>query len=293
MDLSKIIIVPKRTKLELDMYLLGLNQEQVIEKYKKENVNIERIIRSHENQKANLDRLKKYFDDEQFYRRENFTKDIADKAELIISFGGDNHFQYVSHFVNSNILMGINSDPKSSEGALTYFNADHLEDIITKLKKDNFEVEEWVRLEVKLGNETYLATAEVFLGEDRRKMMSRYILELNGKKEEQKSSGLLVVTGAGSTGWYDSSCRYIYENGNPFSKTSDYARFLATETYRGKLNGYKMIEGSLEKEQEIKLYSLADDKGIITIDCNEDYDFSMGKTALIKVSDKPLRVLKN
>ena len=121
--------------------------------------------------------------------------------------------------------------------------------------------------------------------------MSRHILELGEYKEEQKCSGLIVATGTGSTGWYDSSCRYLYENGNKFSKTERYSRFLITEPYNGKHSSYKMLEGMLELNHELLVHSLNDASGIVTLDCIEEYKFNRGAQVKVKIGAS-LKVVK-
>ena len=54
-----------------------------------------------------------------------------------------------------------------------------------------------------------------------------------------------------------------------------------------------MLEGVLEKGQELRIHSLNDNKGILTADCIEEYEFKRGAEAVIRLSDKPLRVVSN
>lgn len=293
MKLSNIIIIPKLSKYELDMHRYNLTHEELIDKYKEEGVNLERIMSSHERQKESLNKLKNFFSEQQFISREKLTREIAANSDLVIAFGGDNHFQYVSHFIDNGLIMGINSDPLTSEGSLVYFTIKDFKNTLKKLEKGDFQVEEWTRLEAGLNaNYIGLATCDYFLGESERKYMSRHILELKGKKEEQKCSGLLIITGAGSTGWYNSAYRYLNMIENKFSKTKKSARFLATEPYKGRLSGYSMSEGTLEKGEELIVHSLNDDNGILSVDSLEDHNFNRGATTVIRISDKSLNVIK-
>jgi len=293
MVFNKIIIVPKMSKFEYDIHRLNLNQEQMINQYKKEKVDVEKIIQSHERQHNNLNVLKDRIPQATIISREHMNREHANNADLVIPFGGDNHFQYVSHFLDKTTILGVNSDPFLSEGALTSIRSDKIDEAIERIKSGNFTIENWTRLQVWL-NETKVnnyAISEIFIGEERRRDMSRHILEINRKKEEQKSSGIIITTGSGSTGWYDSSIRYLFPEGNKFDKKEKYARFLITEPYRGKLNGYSMLEGKLDYGQELNLYSLNDSQGNLLIDCLDEFKFLRGDRVKIKISDHPLRVI--
>lgn len=292
MNTSNMVIVPKMSMYEWDMHRYKLTPGQILAKYERDGVDVGKVMKSHETQKQSLEELKAFFNESQFVHRNRLTRRIASNADLIIALGGDNHFQFVSHFLGSELIMGINSDPSRSEGALTYFTTHNFEETLKRLKQEEFDVEEWIRLEARLNGQLLeLATSELFLGEDKRKYMSRHILEIRGRTEEQKCSGLLITTGAGSTGWYDSACRYLYEDGNAFPKTEKMARFLATEVFRGKLSQYSMLEGVLQERETLTVCSLNDDKGILSIDSLEEYPFDMGARAVIRISDKPLRIV--
>jgi len=289
MDTSKIIIVPKLSMYELDLSKYNVPHEELIEKYCKEGIDADRILSSHKRQKESLDELKRFFLEKQFIPRDKLTKEIANSSDIVISLGGDNHLQYVSHFIDDTLLMGINSDYVGSLGALTYFAAKNFETMLRKIEQNYFEVEKWTRLEAKINNiPIQRATTEYLLGQKEMKSMSRHIIKANENEEEQQCSGLLVVTGSGSTGWYDSSCRYIHKDGNKFPKTEEIAVYLAKEPVASSKN--KMLEGILKSGEELTVASLNDD-GIISPDCIEEYQFNRGAIASIKISDKPLKVI--
>ena len=232
MEISKIVIVPKWSKYEYDLHRYGLTHEQLIAKYTAQGVDVKRVLDSHERQKKSLEELKRFFGQHQFVPRGEYSREIAAGADLVISLGGDNHLQYVSHFIDKGLVMGVNADILSSEGALDYFTAEKFEQVFKQLERGDFDIEEWTRLEAKVnGNPVQMATCDYLVAEDRRKDMSRHILEFRGRSEEQKGSGLLVATGAGSTGWYNSVYRSMHGTDGIFPRTETSARFLLTEPY--------------------------------------------------------------
>ena len=293
MDISKIVIVPKVSVYDFDMNMFRVTHEELNAKYQRENVDYEKIVSSHNRHQQSLAELKKFFSESQFVSRDSLTREIAAKSDLVIALGGDDHFQYVSHFVDDNLIMGVNSDSVLSEGALNYFTAADFEKVARRLKQDDFKVEHWTRLEARLsGSRVPLATAHYYLGESDREKMSHYILEYKGKSEEQKSSALLVVTGAGSTGWYSSAYSYLHPDGNKFPKAQKTAAFFVTEVHRGGLTGHSMLDGVLEEGEELVVYSLNKHAGRFSVDSCDKYDFRRGVKAVIRISDKPLNVIE-
>jgi len=292
----QIIAVPKISKYEFDLRRYGLSHEELVERYRKEGQDIARILTSHERHVDSVKRLGGLVSG--VIHRDQLKRKTIRNVDLIIAIGGDDHFKYVSHFIDNELLMGINSDPVTSEGALNYFTIEGISKVIERIKQGDFETEEWTRLEAIINSRAVEpATAEYFLGELERPAMSHYVLYHRDKfhrdkVEEQKCSGLLVVTGAGSSGWYDSACRYLYESGNRFPKTANFARFLATEPHRGRLSGYNMAEGIIEEGEELIIKSLSKGKAVISPDCLERHNFERGKVAVVRISDKPLRVVR-
>lgn len=297
-DLEKAIIVAKTPRFILDMNKYHFTEDELIAKYKQEGTDAEEALSSYNKQMESISFAKTIFDSRQFVAWGDLTRKQVKNTGLVITLGGDNHFSYVSHFISNELIIGINSDPRSvpggSEGALTYFNMQSFKDFVRRLKTGEFMIEEWTRLEVILNGSkiSTLGTNEILIGESRRKMMSRYAINYNGFEEPQKSSGVLVSTGAGSTGMYKSEGRYLFPEGNIFSKTERLARFLVTAPYQGKLTSYSLLEGELQGDQELLIKSQNDHEGEVSIDSLFDLPFPRGHQVRIKIADQPLRVVK-
>src|SRR3989304_1440377 len=108
---NKILIVPKTSKYEWDLNRFNYNDEELINFYKRKGRNHEKIVRSHNIQNNCFEKIKNLLKNAKVIKRDDLNKDIADKYDLIIALGGDNHFQYVASFLDSNLILGINSDP--------------------------------------------------------------------------------------------------------------------------------------------------------------------------------------
>lgn len=208
---KKVLVVFKRTKYELDLELYG--SLQAYKDVTKDKVQVfQRTWESHQRQVKSRDFLKtKVFPNASFVFRENFDPmEPMEGVDLVVSHGGDNHFTYVAHQVGGCHLIGCNSDPETSVGALLGFTAEELEEVV----KNNYEtvrIEEWSLLQTEIHYpngkkiQTVPAVCELSIRNNSPDLTSRYWIKYQNHKEEQKCSGLLVYTGAGSTGWI-SSC---------------------------------------------------------------------------------------
>ncbi|MBI4450883.1 NAD(+)/NADH kinase [Candidatus Woesearchaeota archaeon] len=286
-----VLIVSKISKLEYEQHKFGLSKEDLMRKYSAEHANLPAILEGHESLVKARAELQALLPDAKLALMTDITAPITG-YDLVILLGGDNSFTYVSHYVGDTPIMAINSDPHRSLGALCSWSSKDLNNAAAALKSGNYRIEEWTRLQATVdGKPLTLATSEYFFGERGRKDMTRHILIHRGNKQEQKCSGVVISTGAGSTGWYDSASRYLFTSGNQLAKTEKKAVWVVAEPHRASHKPEHVLHGELLPGEQLILHSLNDAHGLASADSWEEYDFPRGKTAIITLSDKPLRVV--
>jgi NAD+ kinase len=211
---------------------------------------------------------------------------IFNDIDLVITIGGDGTLIRASHFLKNTPIIGINSESEFSEGALTSINEyqiPKLKEILSgKFKKIENQRAEIIRNSVLLDN---LALNEIYLGSESQFHTSRYVIRFQEKEEEQRSSGVLIATGSGSTAWYESA------GGKPFEDTEKKLRFLVREPYFGRIFNPKILKGEVKQSQSITLVSKMHQGGVIAIDSNCIQNFNSEDKVEISVSENPLIML--
>lgn len=209
--------------------------------------------------------------------------------DLVITIGGDGTFIRTTHFMRGDIpIIGINSEPETSEGALTTIKRDdvgHLKDIL----RGDYDVIKRLRARIIKNGELVreLALNEVYIGAASQFHTSRYVIKHKGLEEEHRSSGVLVVTGAGSTAWYKSA------GGKPFNHDEERLRFLVREPFISRIFQPRLTQGEIGKDEIITFESKREDGGVISIDSWAIYDFNRGDRIEIRLSSQPLQVITN
>ena len=281
-DLSRAVLVPKETKLEWDMRRLGWTRRRLLRWYR---VHADTIVESHERQVEVRETLKALLPECRVVAREMADAAGLEGASVVVSLGGDNHFVYLSHFLKRTPILGVNADRIRSHGGLLRIDERGIDAMAARLRAGRFSIEEWPRLEASVdGKPAGLATSELFLGERQRKHMSRHVLRVGrGPEEEHKSSGLLVCTPAGSTGWYG-------HYGPPFTAAGGPGRWALTEPFpRGRR--LRLGHGRLRAGETLRVRSLNDADGLLDIDSLKDAPFHFGQVATIRICAHPLRVV--
>ncbi|KJH45459.1 NAD(+)/NADH kinase [Dictyocaulus viviparus] len=170
---------------------------------------IEEIIESDRKQKAAVAEILTRLQDAnimtQLVERQSLSDAVA-WADLVISAGGDGTFLTAAAAVADRTpVIGINTDPVGSEGHLCIGGKNPPHDLFQRLVEGKFRRIRVTVLNKKseTKNGCILALNEVFIGENEAAKVSTYSISIDDQPMvKQKSSGLIVSTGTGSTSWY-------------------------------------------------------------------------------------------
>lgn len=146
------------------------------------------------------------------WRRATITRDdlaTFDFApeDIIVPVGQDGLVANVAKYVAAQPVLGINPDPANVEGRLVQFgpaDAAHALAAVA-MRQAAFELRTLVQARLDDGQRVR-ALNEVFVGH-RSHQSARYRLRYGDCEERQSSSGLIVATGTGATGWARSIAR--------------------------------------------------------------------------------------
>ena len=139
---------------------------------------------------------------------ESLTLRLAAWADLVVTVGGDGTFLRASHVLtglgpdDGPPMLGVNSATSSSVGYFCAATAASFAAILDKIDSGACHSEGLWRMQVSV-NDTLLPVHvlnDVLLAHSVPAETSRYVLEVAGRRQDQKSSGIWVSTAAGSTG---------------------------------------------------------------------------------------------
>ncbi|TGK03884.1 NAD+ kinase [Leptospira semungkisensis] len=286
---ESVLVVIKRTKYELDLEAYS-SEEELKRIAHIQNDSFSRIYKSHQRQLQSREELKRIFPAGKFIFREELDNLDISRFDLVIALGGDNHFTYVAHHALENLVLGCNSDPETSVGALLSFHTGDIAEAVSK-NWENTDIEEWPRINVKIeypdgqAIETFQGISEISIRNNSPDLTSRFLISHENESEEHKCSGLLVYTGAGSTGWV-MSC----ENTDvSFDKQAPYFKVYCRELRKKENREYKLAHFTVRNSFRL----ISEMRGGISIDSLAEriYDFPPGAKADFSVSPERLRVV--
>lgn len=221
--------------------------------------------------------------------------------DTVVALGQDGLVANVLKYLNGQSLVGVNPDPKRWEGVLLPFSVRDLGKLMPSVFSGKRPVHEVSMAEVVLNNgQVLLGVNDLFIGA-RTHTSARYTIQSDGRCENQSSSGIIVSTGLGSTGWLRSifagaaGISYALTGGTDkragdaaFAWDADYLCFSVREPWPSKTSSAEITFGTVTAGSPLILVSLMPENGVIFSDGVEtDFlQFNSGSEATIRVADK-------
>ena len=232
--------------------------------------------------------LKKHKIKNRLANRDKLRKSQFKNADLVIAVGGDGTFLRAAQFIENQLLFGMNSDVKNKEGFFMKSNIKNFEKKFGKIIKGKIKIKKLPRLQAFINNKKIgtLALNEFFIGAKKSYHAAKYIIQANGRKERQKSSGILITTPTGSHAWAKSCCsKTLKLNSKGF-------QFVVREPYEGKVfKNYGLKYGLLSRKQKISVISEMLDGILIADSVSREHILKNGSKATVKLSERYLNAV--
>jgi len=198
---------------------------------------------------------------------------------LIVVLGQDGLVANTLKYLDGQPVLAINPDPARWEGVLLPFGVEDVAQIIAEVLKDKRATRSITMARAELNDgQQLLAVNDFFIGA-RTHVSARYEISLGNHHERHSSSGVIVSTGLGSTGWLKSVLtgagriageiitpdhRSILESGLPWESES--LVFSVREPYPSRTTQVDLTFGRISARSELRLRSLMPENGVIFSD---------------------------
>lgn len=223
--------------------------------------------------------------------------------EVVVAVGQDGLVANVAKYVDAQPLVGVNPDPSRFDGVLLPIGVESARAAVRRTLEGKASVREVTLAEARLEDgQRLLAFNDLFLGA-RTHVSARYTLRYGDTAEPQSSSGVIVSTGAGSSGWLSSVftlARGLTSStggvpGEAWNMAWEDPRlaFVVREPFISRHSSARLISGFVSSEQELVLESRMPSGGVIFSDgVEEDFlAFNAGATAHIRPAAQRARLV--
>lgn len=211
--------------------------------------------------------------------------------DLVVAVGQDGLIANVAKYLDGQPVLGINPMPERFDGVLTRVPLARLGQRLRGVEAGDCAMQHRTMAEALLDNgERLTALNELFIGH-RSHQSARYRIEAAGAAENQSSSGLIVATGTGATGWarsiMEATARQL-----PLGAEEAALGYLVREPFPSVSTGTSLRAGRIEGAG-LAVTSQMNEGGVIFADgIEQDYiTFDWGRRLAVQVAQRRLSLV--
>ena len=234
-------------------------------------------------------------------KREFLPNFVFGEDDTIVVLGQDGLVANTLKYLNRQVVIGVNPDPARWDGVLLPFQVGDLGKIVPEVfqKRRKTSTVTMAKAELTDGQSLY-AVNDLFIGA-KTHVSARYTLSIDKRNETQSSSGIIVSTGLGSTGWLKSvltgatgiasalthKTLAVKEEGR-FTWNADYLCYSVREPFPSRTTGTSLVFGKITEKRPMVLESHMAGNGVIFSDGIESdfLEFNSGMRAKVQIADK-------
>lgn len=302
---EKLLIVTRKTRLE---ELVGRFNSRAQAKFWIERAggDFSDYVREDDVYRGALDRLRRSLElglKTQSVDRSLVPNLIFTEKDLVVPIGQDGLVANTAKYAGDQPLVGVNPDPARYDGILLPFTPDTARPAVAAAIEGRARIRAVTLAEASLNDgQRLLAFNDLFIGA-RTHVSARYRLRWNGAAEPQSSSGVLVSTGAGSTGWLSSVFNMAAgvaaftggTAGTPPKLAWEDPRlaFAVREPFVSRHSQAGIVAGLIAPKTELVIESLMPAGGVIFSDGMEEdaVEFTSGLVARVRASERRARLV--
>lgn len=228
---------------------------------------------------------------------------IFSDNQVIVTVGQDGLVANTAKYVKQIPIVAVNPDPERFDGVLLPFKPNNFIAAIDKVISNKYNSKLTSFAEATLNDgQRLLAFNDLFIGATSH-VSARYQITYHNKTEEQSSSGIIVSTQAGSTGWLSSIFnmsfgihQYVEKDHakKKYAKLKDnQLMFAVREPFASKRTQVETAMGLITEKSKLIIQSFMPNNGLIFSDGIEtDFlKFNSGSIATIGIAEEKAKLV--
>lgn len=231
--------------------------------------------------------------------REDLPHFLFRGSDVIVVCGPDGLFANLAKYVGDQPVLTVNPDPCTVAGALMLFAPTEVGKALLGVEGGTQRTEQLPFVKALIDDERVVwGINDIFVGR-KDHVSARYGISFSGKTEQQSSSGIIVSTGVGSTGWLRSVATMVagLTRGIPNAlydlptATSNELVFVVREPFPSPRTGRSMLAGRITPDRPLSVTSEMPDGGYVFSDgvVEKAVTWNAGSTVVVSVGDRYVR----
>jgi len=212
--------------------------------------------------------------------------------DVVVVVGQDGLVANVAKYLDGQPVIGVDPEPARNPGVLVRHAPAAFGDVLEAVATGRAVLEPHAMVEAALDDgQSLLALNEVFVGHPSHQS-ARYRLLADGRDERQSSSGLIVATGTGATGWCASIWRQSRSELTLPLSTEGKLVWFVREAWPSPATGTTLVEGDLAGNDVLRV--VAETDGLVVFGDGIESDrllLSWGQEVTVRVAGRTLQLV--
>lgn len=223
--------------------------------------------------------------------RSDLHRFLFEPSDLVVAIGRDGLVANVAKYLHGQTVIGIDPAPGHNAGVLVRHRPEHAGKLLQAGARGRLRVEARTKVHVELDDgQSLIALNELFIGHPSHQS-ARYRITCAAGSERHSSSGVVVTTGTGATGWARSIVRERLDTVALPGPTDPALVFFVREAWPSPTTGTTLTQGRIEPGEALELTSELDEGVVFGDGIEADrLEFRWGMRARIRVAEQRLRL---
>jgi NAD kinase len=186
-------------------------------------------------------------------KRADLARFVFEPDDIVVAVGQDGLVPNVAKYLEDQMIVGINPAPDQYEGVLVRHTIDKARGLLGRVVNGKARIEQRTMVEVTTDDgQRLLALNEAFVGHVGHQS-ARYRIRYRDQEERHSSSGLIVATGTGATGWARSIQRERAEHVDLPKPTAPRLAFMVREAFPSVGLGTSITQGVIDGDESLQI----------------------------------------
>ena len=193
--------------------------------------------------------------------RSDLDRFVFGPEDVVVAVGQDGLVANVAKYLSEQIVVGLNPEPKRNPGVLVAHPPEAAARLLTQAARRDAIARAQARMMVEAivdDGQSLRALNEIFIGHPSHQSARYRIETADGRVERQSSSGVLVGTGTGATGW----CRSVWLERHSSMRLPEPKErrlcWFVREAWPSPATGTDCTQGELDLDDELAITAESD-----------------------------------
>ncbi len=232
--------------------------------------------------------------------REGLPHFLFRDTDLIVVCGPDGLFVNLAKYVGNQPILTINPDPRTVAGALMLFPPSAVAGVVAQVQAGKHRLERLPFAKASIDDDRVVwGIGDIFIGR-KDHVSARYGISFRGQQESQSSSGIIVSTGVGSSGWMRSIAAMVsgltrvgqvHRLSSLPSATDTQLVFVVREPFPSPSTGVSIVTGRIVPGEPLIVSSEMPEGGYLFSDgvVEKAVGWNAGSTVVVSVGERYLQ----